>query len=134
MTKAEVVEYYLVRDGGFVKFEWEGPDPSFVLVALFEEALQMMGVFDADTAGVWPATVGTPWFLVPAAAAGELAEVCVEVPWRDFLTPARVRDSLGVREDHAAAMADLAMVESVRLTELLRAAADHDADLLCIVY
>lgn len=134
MSNPETVEYYLVHDGGYMKFEWEGPDPSFVMVAPLEGALHEMGVFDADPAGLWPAEVGTPWFVVPGAAVGGLAEVFAEIPWNDYLTPTRIRDSLEVGAAHAEALVELALVEAARLTELLHAAAAHGADLLCVVY
>lgn len=134
MAGPDVVEFYLVRDGAYMKFEWEGPDPSFVLLAPLEGALHDLGIFDTDPVGAWPAEVGTPWFLVPAAAAAELADIFDETPWRDFLTPARIRDSLGVSDTHAGEMVELALVESARLTRLLHAAGDHGADLLCVVY
>lgn len=130
----DTVEYYLLRDGGFIKFEWEGPDPSYVVVAPLEDALREMGVFDVDPSGLWPAEVGTAWFVVPAGAAGDLAAVFADTPWVDFLTAGRIRDSLGVSDDHAAALVELTLVESARLTEILRAADAHDADLLCVVY
>lgn len=103
MSNPQTVEYYLVRDGGFMKFEWEGPDPSFVVVATLEGALREMGVFELDPTDLWPAAVGTPWFVVPATATADLAEVFAETPWVDFLTPGRIRDTLGVSDEHAAA-------------------------------
>lgn len=134
MSNPQTVEYYLVHDGGFMKFEWEGPDPSFVVVATLEGALREMGVFELDPTDLWPAAVGTPWFVVPATATADLAEVFAETPWVDFLTPGRIRDTLGVSDEHAAALVELALVESARLTELLREAGAHGADLLCVVY
>lgn len=134
MAGPEAVEYYLVRDGGFIKFEWEGRDPSFVMLAPLESALHELGLFDTDTTGVWPAAVGTAWFVVPAAATAQLADIFDETPWRDFLTPARIRDSLGVSDAHAAELVELAIGESARLAEILHVAGDHGADLLCVVY
>jgi len=135
MSGPTTVEYYLLTAaGGFMKFEWDGPDPSFVMLAPLEEALGDLGAFEADAAAVWPADVGTPYFLISAESCAGTADVFSCTPWSDYLTPGRIAATLGVSAEHAAELVDLALAESERITDLLRVAAGHDAGLLCIVY
>jgi hypothetical protein len=135
------VEYYLVAESTgagpayrYMRFEWEGPDPSFVMLAPLHEALDELGAFTADAEAVWPGSPGEPYFYVEPGSVDPLQAVFASTEWQDFLTAGRIRDALGVSDMHAAEMLDLAVREAERLTELLRAAQLEGCGLLAIVY
>ncbi len=132
--KTSVVEYYLVTDDGYLKVEWAGREPAFIMLAPLHEALMELGVFATDAEAAWPGETGEAYFYVPAASAAELHDVFKTTAWDDFVTPGRIRDTIGVSDEHAVEMVDLTIAESARLTELLHAATEHGAGLLCVVF
>lgn len=136
---ASVCEYYLTASDGvgdvdWMRIEWDGPDPSFVLLAPLHEALEELGAFAADAEAAWPGSQGTPYFWITDDVVPAVREVFSVTNWADFLTPGRIRDTLGVTDRHAAEMVELAVREAERLTELLRAADDQGCGLFCVVY
>lgn len=134
VERASLVEYYLVTHEGHFKFNWPDRDPSFIMLAPLHEALLELGAFNADAEAAWPGNAGEPYFLIGAEIAPELLEVFEATDWTDYLTPGRIRDVIGVSDKHAEEMVDLAVNETIRLTELLRAATERGAGLLCVVF
>lgn len=144
MTAGRTVEYYLVTDStdgarsggdrGYLRVEWSGADPSFVMVAPLHEALEELGAFAADAEAAWPAPAGDPYFYIEPGSIEEYLEAFSSTNWSDYLTPGRIRDTLGVTDAHAAEMVGLAAREAQRLTELLHAARAQGCGLLAVVF
>ena len=134
MPAATAVEYYLTADDGYMRVDWEGPEPSFVMLAPLHEALEELGVFAADAEAAWPGDTGVPYFVIGAGDVGSVLDVFEGTEWGDFITAGRIRDTLGVSDEHAGEMVELSVREAERLTELLRLASAHGAGLLAVVF
>ncbi|GEM_PF-2049227 len=128
------MEYYLVSKENYFKFEWQGADPSFVMLAPLHEALEELGAFTADAEGAWPGSEGTAYFYIPDGNTPEIGALFSSLDWEGFLTVGRIRDTLQISQTHAQELIEPALREADRLTELLRTATEHQAGLLCVVY